>query len=104
MVGISDGTYSEVVSGDLKAGQDVFVGSASGAVRPSASQTAARGCACDAMTPETGAALIEVRDLVKDYRSATHQVHALRGVSLDIAAGEFVARHGAVRLRASRRS
>ena len=28
MVGLSDGTYSEVVSGDLKAGQDVFVGSA----------------------------------------------------------------------------
>jgi HlyD family secretion protein len=31
MVGLSDGTYSEVVSGDLKAGQDVFVGTASGA-------------------------------------------------------------------------
>ena len=30
MVGLSDGTYSEVVSGDLKAGQDVFVGSAAG--------------------------------------------------------------------------
>jgi HlyD family secretion protein len=30
MVGLSDGTYSEVVSGDLKAGQDVFVGSPSG--------------------------------------------------------------------------
>ncbi len=26
MIGLSDGTYSEVVSGDLKAGQDVFVG------------------------------------------------------------------------------
>src|SRR5262245_96023 len=30
MVGLSDGTYSEVVSGDVKAGQDVFVGSPSG--------------------------------------------------------------------------
>jgi hypothetical protein len=30
MVGLSDGTYSEVVSGDVKAGQDVFVGSAAG--------------------------------------------------------------------------
>jgi HlyD family secretion protein len=29
MVGLSDGTYSEVVSGDLKAGQEVLVGSAS---------------------------------------------------------------------------
>jgi putative ABC transport system ATP-binding protein len=38
-----------------------------------------------------GTALIEVRDLVKTYQLGEHQVHALRGVSLDIAAGEFVA-------------
>jgi putative ABC transport system ATP-binding protein len=43
------------------------------------------------MTPRTDAALIEVRDLVKTYRLGEHQVHALRGVSLDIAVGEFVA-------------
>jgi HlyD family secretion protein len=30
MVGLSDGTYSEVVSGEIKAGQDVFVGTLSG--------------------------------------------------------------------------
>jgi len=35
--------------------------------------------------------LIEVRDLVKTYRLGEHQVQALRGLSLDIAAGEFVA-------------
>ena len=29
MVGLSDGTYSEVVSGEIKAGQDVFVGTPS---------------------------------------------------------------------------
>jgi putative ABC transport system ATP-binding protein len=39
----------------------------------------------------SGTALIEVRDLVKTYQLGEHQVHALRGVSLDIAAGEFVA-------------
>jgi HlyD family secretion protein len=33
MVGLSDGTYSEVVSGDLKAGQDVFVGTGGGTGR-----------------------------------------------------------------------
>jgi hypothetical protein len=27
MVGLTDGTYSEVVSGELQAGQDVLVGS-----------------------------------------------------------------------------
>jgi HlyD family secretion protein len=38
MVGLSDGTYSEVVSGEIKAGQDVFVGTPSGAPgRPSTS-------------------------------------------------------------------
>jgi len=38
MVGLSDGTYSEIVSGEIKAGQDVFVGTPSGAPgRPSTS-------------------------------------------------------------------
>ena len=43
------------------------------------------------MSAAGGPALIEVRDLVKTYQLGEHQVHALRGVSLDIAAGEFVA-------------
>ena len=37
------------------------------------------------------APLISARDLAKTYRLGDHAVHALRGVSLDIAAGEFVA-------------
>jgi putative ABC transport system ATP-binding protein len=37
------------------------------------------------------APLIRTEDLVKDYDLGTQRVHALRGVSVDIAAGEFVA-------------
>jgi putative ABC transport system ATP-binding protein len=39
----------------------------------------------------SGDLLIEVRDLSKTYRLGDHSVHALRGVSLGIAPGEFVA-------------
>jgi len=40
-------------------------------------------------------ALIEARELVKTYTMGDQVVHALRGVSLDIEAGEFVAVMGA---------
>ncbi len=38
-----------------------------------------------------GAPVVSVRDLAKTYRLGDHAVHALRGVSLDIGPGEFVA-------------
>ncbi|MDH5541312.1 MAG: ATP-binding cassette domain-containing protein, partial [Rhizobacter sp.] len=39
--------------------------------------------------------LIRARELVKTYTMGAQTVHALRGVSLDIEAGEFVAVMGA---------
>ena len=35
--------------------------------------------------------LLETRDLVKDYHLGSHTVHALRGVSVSVAPGDFVA-------------
>ena len=37
------------------------------------------------------AALLSVRDLARDYRMGGEDVHAVRGVSLDVAEGEYVA-------------
>jgi ABC-type lipoprotein export system ATPase subunit len=45
--------------------------------------------------PGAGASLIEARDLVKTYTMGDQTVHALRGVSLDIDEGDFVAIMGA---------
>jgi len=39
-------------------------------------------------------AIISVRDLTKTYDLGEMQVHALRGVTLDVAQGEFVALTG----------
>jgi putative ABC transport system ATP-binding protein len=39
----------------------------------------------------TGGVLIQARGLAKTYRRATEEIHVLRGLDLDIAAGEFVA-------------
>ncbi|MFM9881056.1 MAG: ABC transporter ATP-binding protein [Burkholderiaceae bacterium] len=44
---------------------------------------------------KTAPPLIQARDLVKTYTMGDQTVHALRGVSLDIAEGEFVAIMGA---------
>ena len=43
--------------------------------------------------------VLSVRNLTKTYRSAGEQIEVLRGVNLDIAAGERVALIGRIRQR-----
>jgi putative ABC transport system ATP-binding protein len=43
----------------------------------------------DRVTPQNG--LVAARDLVRDYSMGNERVHALRGVTLDIAANDYVA-------------
>jgi ABC-type glutathione transport system ATPase component len=47
----------------------------------------------DAATWDNGA-LIRVRDLTRVYRQGALEVHALRGVNLDVGEGEFTALSG----------
>ncbi len=62
---------------------------------PDPQGTAVPAASSQAAGSQPGAPLIRVRELRKDYRSERNVVHALRGVSLDIGAGEFVAVMGA---------
>ena len=43
------------------------------------------------MEPPTDSAIITLRDIRKTYNTGSLEVEALRGVSLDIRAGEYVA-------------
>src|SRR5215475_12208526 len=48
-----------------------------------------------AMAADTGVPLVEVHDLRKTYQLGETEVHALRGVSVRISSGDFVAIMGA---------
>src|ERR1035441_1682481 len=53
------------------------------------------GTASEMVAPTGGQPMIQVRGLTKVYRVGEGDVHALRGVVLDVARGEFVAIVGA---------
>ncbi len=122
-LGITDGTYTELLSGELTVGQelvtadrhpgsggrdgDPFAADAgrtrAGAARPGLS-AAGRSAVSAAAEVANAMPVISVRNLKKTYVVGDIQVHALRGVNVDVEAGRVPVRDGPVRLRASRRS
>ncbi len=99
--GLDDGSVVEVVSGDLHEGDQVVIDQvnpgATGA-RRSGGPGAGRSRYGPAASPSVVAmsdVVIEVRDLTKTYILGDNEVRALRGVSLTIERGEFVAIMGA---------
>ena len=122
-LGITDGTSTELIVGPNTPGRRSFEGRRggdhwhghAGLRRLAGAQTRGRRPAhavltvaglhvMSTATPTLNAAparaapgqpLIEARDLVKTYTMGDMTVHALRGVSLDIAEGDFVAIMGA---------
>ena len=99
-VGITDGVVSEIISGSLQPG-DRIATPASGATQRSRSNgwRYAESDDADGRRSASTAPLrriqmnnvIEVRDLHKTYDTGEVRVHALRGVSLAIEPGDFVA-------------
>ena len=78
--GISDGSYTELVSGGISEGQELIVESLAKAKVPSPS-----GPECFNM------AIVEAKEISKVYRLGDIDLKALRGMSLTIEKGEFVA-------------
>ena len=95
--GITDGHYTQVVSGDLKPGDNVVVGLATSKVERSASgqqrtdgrrRAAGRRRQRWAVVPDQ---VIEIHGLTKVYSMGEVEVRALAGVDLLVDEGEFLA-------------
>ncbi len=88
-VGINNNAVAQVLSG-LKAGEKVVVGEGSATPEPSTNMRGAarRGCS---EARDMSEALLQLRDLGREYPAGEETIHALKGVNLDIRAGEMVA-------------
>jgi len=87
-LGLSDGTSTEVLRGEIKESQDVIVGPRRRR-EPRRVPAVAAGPAPQALI--VAQPIIVTEGLTKDYHLGPHTVHALRGVSVTIERGEFVA-------------
>ena len=81
-LGISDGTATELLGGELKEGEEVLTGTIAAGQRGAAVVDAGAAAAEPAHAPLGGRGmLVDVRDLTKDYVMEAQTVHALRGVT-----------------------
>ncbi len=112
--GLTDGRYTEITTAKLKPGDQVVIGATSnndsgsggtGAkssrrIRSAASRWATRWRLpmIQDLTPSssgTNGTLIQIEHLTKVYKLGEVDVHALRGISVNVLRGEFVAIMGA---------
>ena len=99
--GISDGVFTEVIEG-LKEGDRVVTASLSATAGTSRRRqrihllaATAGGSNAPMIASENGNdVVVRLDDVHKTYRTGEMEVHAVRGVSLEIARGEFVALMG----------
>ena len=92
VAGLDDDNFTEIVKGDLKPGDQVIVAeqrsTAGSAVAPRLRSDRRAGAVSRPTMPEP---IIRVENVTRTYHVGDVDVHALRGVSLTVEPGEFVA-------------
>jgi len=93
-LGATDGTFTEILRGEIKAGDQLVIGASASGKQPRQTSAFRFGLEAGMASPASPATLIEVVDLERVYQMGEERVVALAGVSTRIETGSFVAAMG----------